>query len=232
MITKRDIKQTILESLDLHHEVRASEILHESYVTAPKEYDLATELLSQKTKDAHKHLYNGYIEKLNRTSAQLDTVDRDASGPTSAYRSLKEAETLNRNAVYLHELYFANISDVQSEVAYDSISYMRLARDFGSFDDWQWDLIACAKSARSGWAVVGFDMFLQRYTNFFIDGHDCCVPIGCYPIIVIDCWEHARFRDYLVDDEKYVVGMMRELNWDVIEKRIERAELMARALKI
>lgn len=221
MITGKDIKQVIVDSLELN----------EAYVSTPKEFDLATELQSQKTKDSHLKLYKGYVEKFNKTSAQLDTVDRSASGVTSAYRSLKQSETFNRNAIYLHELYFANISDVQSEVAYDSLAFMRLARDFGSFDEWQWDFIACAQAAGQGWAVVAFDVFLKRYVNFFIDEHDVTVPVGVVPVIVLDMWEHAYFRDYLVDKDKYITNMMRELNWDVIEKRIERTESIAKALR-
>jgi superoxide dismutase, Fe-Mn family len=227
MVTVGDIKKTILDSLEM-----TEPVIEEAYVAAPKEFDLTTELLSQKAKDAHKKLYHQYIDKLNRTSAQLDTVDRSAAGHTSAYRSLKASEVYNRNAVQLHELYFANISDVQSEVAYDSIAFMRLARDFGSFDDWQWDFIACALSAKNGWAVTAYDMFLRRYVNFFIDGHDCTVPIGCYPVIVMDMWEHSYFRDYIDDREKYVKNMMRELNWDVIERRVERSDALEKVLRL
>ena len=229
MITGKDIKKTILDSLQMSE---PESVITEAYVTSPKEYDLATELLTKKTKDAHEKLYHGYVEKLNRTSAQLDTVDRAGSGVTSAYRSLKQSETYNRNAVYLHELYFSNISDVQSEVAYDSIAFMKLARDFGTFDDWQWDFIACCAASGQGWAVTGYDLFLRRYVNFFIDGHDGVVPVGIYPVVVMDMWEHSYYRDYMQDKDKYVTNMMRELNWDIIEKRIERAETIARVLKI
>lgn len=47
MITGKELKDSIKESLGLVDEKR---ILTESYVTTPKEYDLATELLSEKTK--------------------------------------------------------------------------------------------------------------------------------------------------------------------------------------
>ena len=228
MVTTKDIKQTILESLGMDQK----EVIQEAYVTAPKQFDLATELLSEKTKKSHEKLYHGYIEKLNKTSAQLDTVDRAGSGVVSAYRALKQAEVFSRNAVWLHELYFANISDVKSEIAYDALSYMKISQDFGTFDDWQWDFMACAKSAGQGWAVMGYDMFLRRYVNFFIDEHDVTVPVGVYPIIVLDVWEHSYYRDYLDNKEKYISNMMREFNWDVIDKRVARAEAIAKVLKL
>ena len=230
MVTVGDMKKVILESLEMAEKDKGP--VNEAIIAVPKQYDLATELLSQKAKGAHEKLYKGYVENLNRTSAQLDTVDRAMAGHTSAYRSLKLSEAYNRNSVHLHELYFANVSDVQSEVSYDSLAHMKLSQDFGTFDDWQWDFIACAMSAQGGWAVTAYDMFLRRYVNVMIDGHTGNIPVGCYPVIVMDMWEHAFFRDYLEDREKYLTSMMRELNWDVIEKRVERAEAIARVLRI
>lgn len=227
MTTLKDIKQTIVDSLELN----TSEVVSESYVASPKQFDITTELLSQKTKSSHMKLYHGYVEKLNRASAQLDTADRASASPTSSYRAIKQAEIYNKNAVYLHELYFANISDVRSEIAYDSLTFMRLARDFGSFDDWQWDFIACALSSHNGWAVTAFDVQLQRFINFFIDGHECNIPIGCYPVIVLDCNEHAYFRDYLDSRDKYITNMMKEFKWSIIEKRIERADAIAKVIR-
>ena len=222
MITRKNLRDQIRKDLELD-----GDLVSESYVSQPKEYEHNTDLLSKKAKIAHEELYKGYIEKLNKISAQLDTVDRaNANSGASAYRALKHAEMFNRNAVYLHELHFANIGDVNSEISYDSLTYMRLARDFGSFDDWQWDFIACAKSASNGWAVCAYDTFLMRYVNFFIEGHDVNIPIGCYPILVLDTWEHAYFRDYLNDRETYINNMMREFNWRIVEERVRRPDVI------
>lgn len=230
MVTVGDVKRVILNSLELTNEQK--ENLHEAYVTVPKEFELSTRLLSEKAKLTHKKLYLEYIEKLNKISVELDSVDRSsADNKISAYRTLKTAEMCNRNAVHLHELYFANISDQQSEIAFDSLCYMKLSQDFGTFDDWQWDFIACALSARNGWAVTAYDTFLRRYVNFIIDDHDCNIPVGCYPVIVLDVWEHAFFCDYQVDKQQYVTNMMRELNWEVIERRVERAEQIGKVLR-
>ena len=210
----------------------APEPLNEAYVALPKTYDMPTEMLSEKTKKAHFELYEGYVRKLNDTSAKLDTAERKGLlAGTNDYRSLKLDETHNLNAVWLHELYFANMSDVHSEVFSDSLAFMRLERDFGGggFEGWQWDMIACAMSAQSGWAVTGYHMFLQRYINTFIDGHDCHVPVGLYPVIVLDCWEHAS-RDVYNDRELYIKSMMTEIRWSIVDERFKKAERIAEAL--
>ena len=226
--TNKDIKENIRQTLGLEDQ----EALSESYVAQLKKYDLSTEFLSNANKNAHLELYKNYVDTFNRISAELDVADRDAANKNgSSFRALKIDETFNMNAAYLHELYFANISDLHSEIAMDSLSYMRLARDFGTFDDWQKDFIACCLSSRNGWACTVYNTWLQSYQNCVIDLHSQQIPIGVIPIIVLDVWEHAYYRDYLNNTKTYVVAMMKQLNWSVIESRFKKTEKVSHALR-
>ena len=93
----------------------------------------------------------------------------------------------------------------------DSLSYMRLNRDFGSFDEWQKDFIAAGKSSRCGWVVTYLNMYTQSYMNCIIDLHAQNVPAGMYPVIVMDMWQHAYYKDYLKDGTTYLSAMMKQL---------------------
>jgi len=239
IITDEEIIKNIRGTLGLDEEVQEiaedceqQSIISEAYVAQEKQFNLPTELLSKANKHNHIELYTKYIEDFNRISAELDSVDREnVNSNVSKYRSLKIDETYNLNATYLHELYFANISDLHSQIGMDSLAYMRLSRDFGSFDNWQKDFIACCTASRCGWAITYFSTYLQRYVNTSIDLHSLNVPVGGYPIIVMDVWQHAYYKDYLKDVKTYTYGMMKQLNWHVIEKRFERAEKIANALR-
>lgn len=227
-----DVDGIIRTSLSKHLAAPSAGPLSESYVAEPKQFKQVSEFVSQKTKDAHIELYKGYIESLNAVSSELDTVDRSAvNSRHSAFRSLKLDETYNLNAVWLHELYFANSFDPHSEVVMDSMAFLRLQRDFGTFDDFQRDFMACALAAGNGWAVCGYHAFLKKYVNIVVSHHSGDVPIGFYPIIVMDMWEHAYSKDYLTDKKSYLIAQMRELNWDVIEDRFKRAENIHQAVK-
>jgi Fe-Mn family superoxide dismutase len=222
-----DLKENIRQSLGLN-----KEDLQESLVIQAKPFSVPTESLSGENIKNHYALYEQYITDFNSISAQLDTADRqDASSNHSNFRSLKIDEVYNLNAAYLHELYFANIGDLQSEITMDSLSFMRLERDFGSFDAWQMDFLACAQAARCGWVVTGYNVYTQTYMNYVIDLHSIQVPIGVIPVIVMDVWQHAYYKDYLKDVKAYTVNMMRELNWNVIEGRFDRTEKAAQALR-
>jgi len=207
--TKSPIKKTLIEALNV----------------IPRSFAIKTEKLSREAKIAHEDLYKGYVEAFNKTSSALDAANReDSKSSASAFRSLKEDETYNFNALKLHELYFANISDLASESSVDSLTYMKLARDFGTFEKWQFDFIACAVASRNGWAMTVFEPYRKVYMNVVVDLHSNNIPIGCIPIFVLDMWEHAYYKDYVDDKKSYIVNMMREINWDVVEGRMLIAE--------
>jgi len=229
----KEIRKAIRESLGKGtRNSGAKKGLEEAYVTQAKKFDLTTELLSEKNKKAHQQLFERYVKTLNRVSAELDAVDRtDANSNDSTFRSLKIDETFNLNAAFLHGLFFENVSDPQSQLTMDSLTFMRLERDFGTFDAWQKDFIACAMSARNGWAVTIYNVFLNRYMNVVCDLHSLNVPFNAYPVVVLDMWEHSYYRDYLDDKKTYIFAMMKEFDWDVIEKRIKKVEKIGEALK-
>ncbi len=210
----------------------ATTSMDESYVAEPKPFKQVSELVSQKTKDSHKSLYEAHIQTLNDVSAKLDTADRgEANSRHSDFRSLKLDEAYSLNAVWLHELYFANCFDPHSEITMDSMAYLRLQRDFGTFEDWQKDFMACALACGDGWAVCGYSTFLKRYVNTVISNNSQDMMLGLYPIIIVDMHEHAFYRDYLTDKKSYLVAQMREFNWQVINERFTRAEGIAEAIK-
>lgn len=227
-----------LDGVDVDSIVKASirknrpKAIDESYVAEPKPYKQVSELVSQKTKDSHTELYKRAVEVLNEVSAALDTADRSAADSKhSAFKSLKIDEANNLNAVWLHELYFANCFDPHSEVTMDSMAYLRLQRDFGTFDDWQKDLIACAMSCGEGWAICGYNIYLKRYINVFVSGNSRDVMLGLYPLIVVDMHEHSYYRDYLTDKKSYLIAQMREFNWNTIDERFKKAEGLNEVMK-
>jgi Fe-Mn family superoxide dismutase len=243
-----DKKKNIFEGVDVDSIIRKSlnaglkketdklettvNTLSESYVAEPKQFQQVSEFVSQKTKNAHMEKYKDYLEALNKVSAELDTADRGtANSRHSAYRSLKLDETYNLNAAWLHELYFANCFDPHSEIVMNSASFIDLQKVWGTFDDWQRDFMACAMACGQGWAICGYNVYLKNYVNTIVSNHSQDVLMGLYPIVVLDLHEHAYQKDYLNDKKSYIIAMMRELNWEVIEERFKKAKNIAQAVK-
>lgn len=200
-------------------------VLSEALVATPQSFHLTTDRLSEETKRAHQQLYQSYVEAFNKSSSGLDAANvHDANANRSDYRSLKNDETWNLNAMKLHELYFNNISDLTSEISVDSLPYMRLARDFGTFEKWQFDFMAACRSARDGWGLVVYEPYKDVYMNVIVDLHNINIPLGTIPVLAIDVWEHAYYNDYQNNKDDYIVAMMQELNWNVVEARMALAE--------
>lgn len=217
---------------DVESKITNADIKSEAYVVQSRAVNSKTETLSEKNKKAHQELMEGYVKSLNEISAKLDSVDRDNVTPNSSdFRSLKIDEAYNLNAAFLHGLFFENVGDASSKLTTDSLTFMRLERDWGSFDKWQKDFIACALAARNGWVVTCYNTFLKRYINVVVNLHSCDVPFGCIPVIVLDCWEHSYYSDFFKDRKSYVFSMMKEFRWTKIEDRFENVEQAGRILK-
>lgn len=207
-------------------------VVSEAYVTEPKKFDLRTDALSDKTKQYRESEFEQIVETLNRVSAELDGADREAANDKSSdFRRLKIDEAHLMNASFMRAFHFENIADMSSSLTMDSLSYIRLARDFGTFEEWQKDFIACCLSSRDGYGVTGYSVFLKRLVNLVIDTESLNVPIGIYPVIVLDVAEGAYYRDYGNDRRSYVFAMMKEFNWGKIEKRFKNADQLAKVFK-
>ena len=217
-----DVKKVIKETLNLNESLSAQE----------KKFNVNTDFISPDNFQNHLELYQNYIKGFNQSNVKLDTVNKsEANGGHSEFRSLKIDETYNMNGVYLHELYFANIGDNASNIQMDSLSFMRLTRDFGSFDEWQKDFLACCNASQNGWAITYLNTYTQTYMNAMIDGHTHNIPFGSIPVIVMDVWQHAYYRDYLKDVNTYSRAMMKQLKWTVIEERIKKADKILSVLR-
>lgn len=225
-IARQRIAETIRQSSIVKDiKTTAKEIIKEAFVAIPKSFILKTEALSPRTKETHESLYKQEVDEFNKLSAKVTTLPKNGN---TEYRAAKVNETFFLNGVKLHELYFANISDINSEIHTDSLPYMRLTRDWGSFDNWQYDFRSTCLAANEGWGILYYEPYRNRYYHCVVDSHNIGLPVSGIPIIVIDMWSHSYYKDYLNDKKAYVNAMMRELNWNVIEARMiiaERAKL-------
>ena len=229
-ITDKDLMKIIKETLGTPDDKK---VVKESYVLQSKKYDIQTDVLSEKSISANIKDFEDTVKVTNEISAKLDTVDRtDIDSKDSAYRELKVAESYNLNDLFLTSMYFDNIADPAAKISMDSLAYIRLTRDFGTFEDWQKDFIACALSTRSGFAVTVYNGSLNRYMNVMVDEGSTGMMANCYPVICLSVKERNYFRDYLNDRRSYVFAMMKELRWSLIEKRIKKADKLAKLLSM
>lgn len=188
-----------------------------------KHFEHSTMAVSSEQFADHLKLYNGYITKVNQITGELekDPDTKDANATYSRYRCLKKGETFSLDGVILHELYFQNMCDSQKVPSVKTTEMLN--QYFGGYEKWRADFTACCESAR-GWCVLVYEQRTNTYRNLLQDAHDDGVVCMAYPLLVMDMYEHAYFLDYGTNKDEYIKNFLTSVDWDVVEKRIDKLE--------
>lgn len=166
--------------------------------------------------------YKGYVTKLNGVLEKLETTDRSKANQNySEYRALKVEETFNHMGVLLHELYFENLRDGKGTKPGAKLME-KISGDFGSFEKWKEDFKACGIALR-GWAVLVLDLTTGRLINNGLDAHNVYAMTNTIPLLVMDVYEHAYYVDNGPKRAPYIDAFLENVNWNVVEKRLEKA---------
>lgn len=179
--------------------------------------------LTEKQVEEHLKLYKGYVAKVNQISqATKDSDAYPSSNPTySDMRSLKLGETFALNGVKLHELYFENIScDGNCKSSPDSKLSKLIDEQFCGSKYFMDYLKQVSLSAR-GWAIVAVDSVTKRLRVIGADAHDVGALWCAVPLLVVDVYEHAYFMDFGTDRAKYLDTIFENINWSIVEQRLE-----------
>jgi Fe-Mn family superoxide dismutase len=164
--------------------------------------------------------YGGALRRLNAISEKLATLDF-ATTPGYIINGLKREELIALNSTLLHELYFASLGGDGKPTAALAEA---LARDFGSVDRWQSEVIAMGKALAggSGWVVLVYLPRDRRLVNQYASEHSQAVAGGS-PILALDMYEHAYHIDFGANAAAYVDAFMRNVDWKAVESRYEDA---------
>ena len=96
-----------------------------------------------------------------------------------------------------------------------------VAGSFGDVESWKKDLVATAGMRGIGWALTAQDPATGKLSNHWITLHEDGIPAGLTPIVVLDMWEHAYFRDYKpAEKAKYIEAFFANLDWRAAAARL------------
>jgi superoxide dismutase, Fe-Mn family len=189
----------------------------------PKKWDLAgLQGISDETLQIHFGLYEGYVKNtnlLNERIAELRVAGK-ASGADPSYAELVRRLGWEFNGMRLHEFYFDNLTKNPKQSPTSGKLYDCAVACFGSVDAWKKDFTAVGAMRGVGWAIAFLDGPANQLVNVWIGDHNINELAGCEPILVMDLWEHAYFRDYKPADKgKYIEAFMAHVDYGVCESR-------------
>ena len=189
----------------------------------PKKWELSgLQGISDETLQIHFGLYEGYVKNtnlLNERLTELRTAGKNA-GSDPTYAELVRRLGWEFNGMRLHEFYFDNLTKVPKAIGGGRL-YELAGAGFGSFENWRKDFAAIGAMRGVGWAITFYDETAKALINTWIGDHNINELAGCEPILVMDLWEHAFFRDYKPADKgKYIEAFLAHVDWSVAESRL------------
>ncbi len=181
--------------------------------------------VSEKTNQIHKgKLYAGYVSKRNEIEEKIAAMGQDelekGSQVYSQIRGLSEGETFAANGMILHEVFFPLLGgDGKPE---GTQVHEAIIGQYGSWQRFISELEAKSMSAR-GWAVLAYDNSDQRLHIYTADAQNQGGVWGSIPLMAIDVYEHAYMIDYGSDRKTYISELLKEINWQIVDQRFQKA---------
>ena len=175
----------------------------------------------------HDNNYAGAVKNLNKVEEQLAAVNKDTPGFLVV--GLKERELVFTNSTILHTHYFANLGG--NGKAGGAIE-KRLAAQYGSFGAWETHFRALGNGlgGGSGWVVLAYNFATGELGTNWAGNHSNALAFGA-PLLVMDMYEHSYQMDFGAAAGKYIDAFFQNVNWDEVEKRLERADKANTALR-
>jgi len=175
----------------------------------------------------HDNNYGGAVRNLNRIEQELSRINADTPPPIVA--ALRDRELTFRNSKTLHEAYFANLGgNGRRSGAIESA----IAAAYGTTARWeeQIRLTAMGLAGGSGWAILGFELD-TGVLRTFAGGNHTQVLATSVPLLVMDMYEHSYQMDFGAAAAKYIDAFFANVNWDEVNRRLERARRASDALR-
>jgi Fe-Mn family superoxide dismutase len=195
-----------------------------SYELPELEYDYAAlePHYSARTLELHhdKH-HAAYVKGVNGALEKLGAAR--AGGDLGAIVGLEKTLAFNLSGHVLHSLFWLNLSpDGGGEPEGDLGS--AITEFFGSFDAFRTQLSEAAITVQgSGWGALSWEPLGQRLYIEQIYDHQGNTGQSGVPLLVVDAWEHAYYRQYQNRRADYVEAIWNIVNWTDVAGRFDRA---------
>lgn len=167
----------------------------------------------------HEKNYQGAVRNLNRAEQELSSLPAEA--PPFVVAALRERELLFRNSKGLHEAYFGNLGgDGRRGPKVEAA----LAAAYGTVASWEehFRRTALGLGGGSGWVVLALELDTGQLRTAASTSHAQQLAASL-PLLVLDMYEHSYQMDYGADAARYVDAFFENVQWEAVERRLERA---------
>jgi Fe-Mn family superoxide dismutase len=157
----------------------------------------------------HYKIYLGYIDRFGKLESLLSAALK--AGDKFTVARLAREDGFLRNAIRLHELYFGNLTPGGKGSANEVL---------GSMHKLLIPKLALMAAGAHGWAILGVDLPTGEIFTFTMQEHSQGYVEQSWPILVLDCYEHAWWTDYRLDKPAYIEAFFKNVDWPVVNRRL------------
>ena len=177
---------------------------------------------AQLTLHYEKH-HQAYVNGANNLLKKFDEIHQ--SGADYDVKAALKELSFNIGGHVLHFLYWGNLAPMGKGGGGEPSGKIAdiLKSEFGSVAQFRKEFTKTAMTVEgSGWGALTYCRQTERPILMQIEKHN----VNVYPmfkiLLVADVWEHAYYLDYKNDRAKYLEGFWNIINWDAVNKRLEK----------
>jgi superoxide dismutase, Fe-Mn family len=182
--------------------------------------------ISEKLITSHwQNNYSGAVSALNVVEKRLAQLVKEKDAPAYLYGNLKREELIRTGSIVLHDHYFANLGGNGKA---GGIALKVIEQWWGDYGAWETEFrkTGQALGGGSGWTILAFNFHTKQLHNYWAADHAHNAPFSV-PILVLDMYEHAYQMDYGAAAAKYIDAFMQNVNWEEVNRRVEKAMKMS-----
>ena len=197
----------------------------------PYDYSALEPHISGKIMELHhsKH-HQAYVNGANTALDQL--AEACEKGDFAWVNKLEKDLAFNLGGHINHSVFWENMSPEGGDRPTGALAD-QIAKDFGSFDKFQEYFNAVAAGVQgSGWAILAWDSVGERLVVVQLYDQQGNLPISLTPILMLDCWEHAYYLDYLNVRADYIAAWWNLVSWPDVAARLARAQTQTKGLVV
>lgn len=189
----------------------------------PYDYkDLAPHISEEQLRIHHSKHHQAYVNGANTILQKIDKARKD--GTEIDIKSTLKELSFNIGGHLLHSLFWENLAPAGKGGGKPGGSLEDvLIKEFGSFERFKKEFTQAAVSVEgSGWAALTFCKQTARPILMQIEKHNLNVYPTFRILMILDVFEHAYYIDYKNERAKFVEAFWSIVNWDEVNRRLEK----------
>ncbi len=160
---------------------------------------------------------NAILEKLEKARQEGGEIDMKAT--------LKEL-SFNIGGHLLHSLFWENLAPSGKGGGGEPTGNLAeaLNEEFGNFARFKKEFTQAGLTVEgSGWVALTYDPMTTRLFIMQIEKHNTNIYPTFPILLVVDVFEHAYYVDYKNNRAQFLENIWHIINWQEVEKRLEKA---------